>query len=66
MKGNHEPPAAGEGFHHPSTSLSACLEILEPSLPRNRAGHSQKRKRGTDKWTKWRKRFSYIHYIGAY
>lgn len=24
MKGNREPPAAGEGFHHPSTSLSRC------------------------------------------
>lgn len=39
------------------------LEILEPSLPRNRAGHLQKRTRGADRWAKWRKRFSYIYYI---
>lgn len=24
MKGNQEPGAAGEGFHHPSTSLPRC------------------------------------------
>lgn len=33
MKGNREPPAAWEGFHHPSASLPRCWKYSSRLCP---------------------------------